>query len=503
MKPEKLLAAALAVLMCLAALISCANKTDAPADTVTTASDTSAKETEAEKLPSRFELQFSEENEKLLAEILAADIETVSVDEIIPELSVAPTAKVKAGEGAWTYIYENATKELYDECRDALLSTGEFAQYTETEFNGTLKSELKNYFTTLLSRAAQVDIGLHDAFPRMYVTVTPRSASLPPMREAPEYTPVGDEYPTIWTQFGLEDIDNEESSLGYIVRIADGSFIILDSGEPFEGVEERIYEILKIQAPDPDNIVISAWILTHAHSDHVGGFIRFAEQYGSDETVTVKQMVYNFPDLSNLPPEDIVMQNAVSEAIEKLRGEPEILKPHTGNVLYYADVAINILYTQEEHLAVKGYFDNYNTSSIVTQFVMEDGTKLLIGADHPVSGNRTWCESALWRWYGSFLESYVVSAFHHGYGGGADIVIYTAIKPKLVLWPVDEYRIELDELDESNTNRYFTGSDAADRGVVGYYVAGDDIVILSFAEGKATATRYNTFADYKAGRIAK
>ena len=42
MKPEKLLAAALAVLMCLAALISCANKTDAPTDTVTTASDTSA-----------------------------------------------------------------------------------------------------------------------------------------------------------------------------------------------------------------------------------------------------------------------------------------------------------------------------------------------------------------------------------------------------------------------------------------------------------------------------
>ena len=118
MKPEKLLAAALAVLMCLAALISCANKTDAPTDTVTTESDTSAKEPEAEKLPSKFELQFSEENEKLLAEILALDIETVSVDEIIPELSVAPTAKVNAGEGAWTYIYENATKELYDECSD-------------------------------------------------------------------------------------------------------------------------------------------------------------------------------------------------------------------------------------------------------------------------------------------------------------------------------------------------------------------------------------------------
>ena len=528
MKAKRIFAILIAVLMCISTLMSCKdNNTDTPSDTdgntelktesTTTAPPPStteppaedtpapnepAEKPEEEKVPTKFELQFSKENEELLAKILADDIEDGAVDALSPELSAEPAAKVKAGDNAWTYVYKNATKELYDEYRDALLKSGAFAQYTETEFNGKISKEVKNYFTTLISRTAQVDIGFHAPFSRMYVTITPRAASIIPMREAPEYTPIGDEYPTIWTQFGLEDINDEESSLGYILRIADGSFIILDSGEPFEGVEKRIYEILKSQAPDPSNIVISAWILTHAHSDHVGGFIRFAEQYGSDKKITVKQMVYNFPDSSNVSSEDGSMQNDVRTAIGKFRGTPEILKPHTGNVLYYADVTINILYTQEEHLAVESYFSNYNAASIVTQFVMADGTKLLIGADHPVSGSHTWCEAALWKWYGSFLESYVVSPFHHGYGGGADPIIYTMIKPKIVLWAVDQSCVDANDLTTTSNNVYFASSDAADRGVLGCYVAGDDIVILSFADKKATAIRYDTFEDYKAGRIA-
>lgn len=508
MKLKRFLAAILAVLMCITALASCAgNDKDQPADSsgnTEDSGDKSASETEDDKVLTKFEIQFSKENEKLLSEILAAEIESSDAEKHLPNVSKEAEARVRAGDNGWTYVYEDVEKEFYDEYCDALLKTGVFAQYTETEFNGKLSKEVHNYFTTFVSRFAQIDIGLHDAFSRMYVTVTQRSKSVLPPREAPAYEAVGAEYPTIWTQFGLEDIDDRESSLGYIIRIADGSFIIMDSGEPFEGVEERIYNILKLQAPDPENIVISAWIITHAHSDHVGGFLRFAERYGSDKTINVKQMVYNFADSSNIATVDGSMQNSVRSAVKEFHSNPEILKPHAGNVLYYADVKINILYTQEEHLAVETYFGNYNATSIVTQFVMADGTKLLIGADHPVDGvyqGYTWCEGALWKWYGDFIESYVVSTFHHGYGGGADSVIYSAIKPKLVLWGVDESRVELNKLKETSTNRYFASLSAASKGIR-YYIAGDDVVILTFSDGEAHATRYDNFDDYKAGKIA-
>ena len=507
MKSKKIFALMLAVTMLITALVSCAdNHEEQPSDSDQSTEnneigDTTAVETEEEKVLTKFEIQFSEENEKLLAEILAADIDYNKADDQVPVISVKETSRVSAGDGAWTYVYKAATKELYDEYCDALLKTGLYAQYTETEFNGN--SGRDNFFATFVSRRAQIDIGYHAMFARMYVTVTHRSRAVLPMREAPEYKAAGDKYPTIWTQFGLEDIDNSESSLGYIIRIADGSFIILDSGEPFEGVEERMYEILKMQAPDPDNIVISAWILTHGHNDHVGGFVRFAEQYGSDKTINVKQIVYNFPDNENVDNSIKTIHQNVKNAIMRFHSKPEILKPHTGNVLYYADVKINILYTQEDHLATEAFFGNYNTASIVTQFVMADGTKLLIGADHPVDGTLsgyTWCEGALWKWYGSFIESYVVSTFHHGYGGGADSMVYSIIKPKIVLWSVDQYRVDLNKLKDTSTNQYFTIIPTR-RGVLNYYIAGDDIVILNFADGVATATEYDTFADYKAGKV--
>jgi hypothetical protein len=169
----------------------------------------------------------------------------------------------------------------------------------------------------------------------------------------------------------------------------------------------------------------------------------------------------------------------------------EILKPHTGNVLYYADIRFNVLYTQEEHLATGAYFENYNSSSLVLQMVTSDGVKVFIAADQPVLSPNG-CERAVYRWYGSFVESYVSTTFHHGYGGGADNRVYYTVKPKIILWCVEQYRVELNGLKNFEHNLYFTGSDAQ----ATYYIAGDNVQILSFGEGKATVVEYDNFAQY-------
>ena len=452
-----------------------------------------------------FVSKFSQENEDLIKEILASDIEVGSIENVLPTLTASPSKKVAAGDNALTYVYENASSALYEDCCSKLEAKS-FAQYTENEFNSS--DSKRNYFTTFISKLAQIDIGFHESAKRMYATVTPRESSILPQREATSYQKLLGDYPTIWTQYGLEDFDKYQSSLGYIIRIADGSFIIMNSGESFEGVEDRIYSILKKQAPDPDNIVISAWIFTHAANDNIGGFVRFADKYANDSSITVKQFVCNLPDDSTLVvASDITSQNDLRTAMAKFENA-ELLKPHTGNVLYYSDIKINVLYSQEDYLPINK-FGNYNTASLVTQFVTSDGTKILVGADHPVSGATgaySCCEGALYNWYGDFIQSYVVSTFHHGMGGGADNTIYGVINPTVVLWCIDSYRIKYDEYDNAYSssidnftfNKFFTQAKFTSSNVSYYVAKNDSIVILRFASGKAIPTVYESIKDYMA-----
>lgn len=427
------------------------------------------------------------------------NIQTGDVLIDLPNFETPYTARVTAGDGGYTFIYAEATEETFAAYKDMLAKKG-FICYTENTFNGVYEeSEVKNLFATYISKTTQIDIEYHSADSRIYVTATPRTSSVLPPVAPPNYTALGNEYPTILTQFGFEDIFINEHSMGYIIRIADGSFIIIDGGDKFEVVADRIYSILKKQAPDPDNIVISAWILTHAHPDHTRGFDFFANKYGKDTTITLKQMVYNFPDDSTLNAVDAYNKGVNLESIKLFRGEVDILKPHTGNVLYYADVKFNVLYTQENYLAVSDHFGNFNTSSLVLQMVTADETKTLIASDHPVNGvyaGITWCQAALPRWYGSFIESEVCTTFHHGNGGGANRTIYWVIKPKTVLWNAVKYRVELNKTNEFDFNRYFADPETAKENGVTVYRAEDNVQILTFSDGKVSVKEYDDINEY-------
>ena len=227
----------------------------------------------------------------------------------------------------------------------------------------------------------------------------------------------------------------------------------------------------------------------------------FAMKYVKDPTVKVKQLVCNFPDDTKISNEWDRKFQDYARAYSKNLGA-EFLKVHTGNVLYYADIKINILYTQENYLDsnADGMMKNFNGASVVTQFVMGDGSKVLVGADHPVDGTyngAVWCQNALVKWYGTGLRSQVVSTFHHGYGGGADNYIYGVIKPQRVLWAADAARVTAGSLTTVSHNQYFTTNGKANN--VTYHTAsGSSVTILQFANGTSTLKFYSTFAIFKA-----
>ena len=540
----KFLSALLAIIMLLSVLTACAKptlditqtdtngsdifesniSTEATSDPETSETQESVKESEMvdnsepsketdkdeEKPLTKFEKQFSVENEKRLAEILASSVQEAELIEgsNIPTVSTAYSKKEASGDGGYTYIYNNASASLYDAWCEKLVAS-DYAQYTETEFNGVKyngSNTLKNMFTTFVSTLAQVDIEYHESAKRMYVTFTPRKASVLPQREAPTTATKQTTFPISWTYYGLEDIDDSEGSMGYIVKISDGSFIVIDGGEWFSedsksnAVAKRIYDILKKQSPDPNNIVISAWIITHAHNDHAGAFWTFEREYGELSSINLKQVIYNFPERAKTNGADGNYQCSIVEAALNFASKPEILKVHTGNVLYYSGISINVLYTQENYLAVSSDFKgNYNAASLVLQFVTNEGDKIFVGADHPVSGSyegTPWCEGAIYNWYGSFIESDVATAFHHGYYGGADSTVYYVIKPKMVLLPCEQSRIEGSNLAKMPHNKYFMDMNNRPSGV-SYWTSRDTVVgIITFSNGAPQLKYYDTIGQY-------
>ena len=455
--------------------------------------------------PTNFASVFSEENEALLAKILNSPIQTgVDLEFLLPSMPIAYDVKEPSGNGGYTYVYYGYDKSVYDKCCQRMIDAS-YAQYSKNEISGKAYNNssvtVKNYFATFISAKAQVDLEYHESVKRMYIHINARSASVLRPREAQSYVRAGDKFPTIFVQYGLEDIDTgtqKESSMGYIMRLDDGTFLIIDGGEYYDGVEVRIYDILKSLAPDPNNIVICAWILTHGHYDHVGGFMKFADKYYNDATIKVKQVVTNFPDDSNcLNNPERSAHSYVRSATAKLKAET--LKPHTGNVLYYADIKINILYTQENYLACNadGIMKEYNASSMVMQIETAAKTKIFIAADHPVNGSyegANWCEGALYVWYGTALQSYVTTTFHHGFGGGADNIIYTVIDARITLWDCDYDRAQ--DVASYECNQFFL-----DRSATSIYQCygafGSSITILSFNNHMAFATYFPNFPTYQ------
>ena len=335
----------------------------------------------------------------------------------------------------------------------------------------------------------------------------------------------------------------------YVICLSDGSFIVYDTGLSYSekgNVADEIVKVLRKQAADPNNIVISAFILTHPHSDHTTGFVQFANGYAGNTGIKVKQVVFNFPDGNQMKSATTYDAWAKAQsALKKLGSKVELVKPRSGNVLHYAGVKFNVLYTQEDYLSLADGFydvdsdgkisDAMNAGSLVTQMVTNDGTKVLFGGDHYADQ----CKGQLKYRYGTFLESYVVTLFHHGQGGGAEdnsimgekvgsislggyytgwkYSIYAlAIKPKVVLWPsVDSFLSSTDPTQyKAPRNLYFTMTGSKmnteftagknklsatpnNQGVYGYFVAesGIQIVTVNGTNSVSVAT-YATRAAY-------
>ena len=239
---------------------------------------------------------------------------------------------------------------------------------------------------------------------------------------------------------------NAGGGMGYLYQLEDGSFLIIDGGQYQRSCADDIYKIMKNLAPDPNNIVISAWILTHGHMDHTGAFMCFAEFYGNNKEITIKSLIYNM----NLTKEHTAHFNSSTWSnVEKYHREyyPSVpfYKALTGQKYYIANAEVEFLYCMQDYMPniiedIDGDLSTLDGDSNIQSLVFTvtvAGQKFTFLADTTTVNCNEICAR-----YGNYLTSDFVQMAHHGIyhptnprSQNATKEIYSLISPDYALWP--------------------------------------------------------------------
>lgn len=346
-------------------------------------------------------------------------------------------------------VLEGVKKEEFEAYCDKLVADG-FELYAENEING-------NLFMTYYNEGGKM---IHTYWIEHFEevrTVVANTELLPITSNADAESICT---PLLHQMKGLE----EE---GYIIRLADGRFIIIDGGNPTEENVNAIYSFLKENAPDPNNISIATWYITHAHTDHCGALAAFSEKYSTDSSITLESIMFNPCETT----EQMIYCSAsyktnLDVALSTYYADVPVYKPLTGQVYTFGKTTIEILYTMSDFMPntieyeSDGKGGDYNVMSTVC--IIDIDSTADIKDRWFVMGDTTTvaCNEMCYR-YGDYMKCNFVQVSHHGLSPlptGANcrrhcatIEIYELIDPDIALWPTNaekvQERIELEVND--------------------------------------------------------
>lgn len=264
--------------------------------------------------------------------------------------------------------------------------------------------------------------------------------------------------PVTVTQVGLEYLYDTGKTIAdfqigmlYIIRLRDGRFIIVDGGYRRQKNLELFMDQLKKQAPDPQNIKIAAWILTHSHGDHVGLLSQVANTPSALKCLSVERFIYNFPSVGQYKKMEESYPGGVYSSIKMFRGAKTV-KAHPGQRFVIGGAEIEYYSTVE--LVAPADCDTGNTVSAVFSLTAEGQKIMFLGDSSSTMTN------VLVKCYGKALASDIVQVAHHGAHGGS-VELYENIDMKVALWPLgvwDYYNYGGHGRKSETWNAYFYSS---------------------------------------------
>lgn len=428
---KKLLALLLALVLLCSCLVACTPAETTPTGESTEASQTSTESTEAtEATVDKTDYTQKLENDSILLELprYTSDLTNFnwSVEIMGDGAEMLVIKKVQNGDG-------------YAQYQEDLEAAG-FTLYTENEIGD-------NHFATWITDDLHVTTMYTPGNQNVRIVAEPASLScLPGLESDNVYTDAGVEDAAIMIGVDYDGATNNGMCFAY--RLCDGSFILVDGGFNQQACADAIYETLQALAPDPDNIVIAAWIITHAHSDHTGGFYKFAASYSQD--VTLEKVIYNMPTTIVFERDDTSVTHLTNlpKHIAMFGSDVEFYEAHPGQKYYIRDAVIEMLYTWEINPSAPAYISFFNESSLVFSIDLGGEHIMQLGDCAPDA------TSVLEDIYGAeILASDIMQTAHHGYVG-ASPELNEMIGAPVVLWPSTDYKFPIFKADERNQPLY-------------------------------------------------
>ncbi len=343
------------------------------------------------------------------------------------------------GQGSSLFVIKDSDIWDYTDLREELAEDG-FVYYTGNRIGD-------NVFATYASKTKIVHTMFFYNKNEIRVSVDNRGEgtdgfSLPGLESENVYTRTGESNMT------LVEVENADydGGLCMIFKLADGRFFIIDSGirgrTEYSGTSAGwVYATLAKHAEDPENITVAAWLLTHTHSDHIGGLYDMANGvYYTDgaqhtlmpENITkkieIQRIIYSEPS----DPEDKYSCDGWMERIITAFDVETVVKAHPGQEIFVSDLTLTIYGSQDLVIDQADNITNMNEFSI-TSMIEFNGKRLLsLGDSYPKHN------AQLAKIYKTELKADVIQVAHHGYADTGAKSVNNYCNPDIVLWPNSE-----------------------------------------------------------------
>ena len=368
---------------------------------------------------------FSGGNKTPADPTLSPDPAAATAEELygLPALEEGEKTGVYRSSGSTEIVrYENVSANGFKTCRDTLLGQG-FTVYDEHGIED-------NLFATLISDTLTVNLSWFSGTRTMRIVAEERGALCPLTDESERVCE------PLLTGMQGETVVAEEG-MGYIIRLADGSFCIIDGGmgDPDHVDSDKLMGILNAQKPEgADKPVIAAWIFTHLHGDHVGVFNCFSLDHHND--VVLEKLIFNFPKEEEVAASDspymlddtIYRYTQFKKNLASLYADVPVVKVHTGNRFAVRDAMFEVLFTLDDLYPASILNGGMNESSLLLKMTLEGQTFLWTGDFGFTATDLVLAE------YGDTLKCDFLQMAHHGMNGTKEF--YSRVDPTYALLPV-------------------------------------------------------------------
>ena len=317
--------------------------------------------------------------------------------------------------------YENCSAEDYEAYRERLTAQGYTLYFNRTadtnRFSGYYLDNL-GVWTYYLAELSQIRVIME------------------PYSGVPSFAADGEKVTEAkLTQFGVNYdglTNNLECGMGYVITLEDGRYIVID-GCMGGNVSDRLYNFLKNNNKRKDGrIVVAAWIITHAHTDHYESLQKIALQYASK--MEIEYLICNIPSNVNIEYAENVNTDFLSIRARILSSfkNTKLYVPHTGYAATIGGVGLEILSTYEN--LFPDTLTQMNDTSMMFRFIFNPGQRDEAKAIFLADSYNGHSDLVAAMWGGTYLKSAIVQVAHHGWDNGGSRNLYSEIGASYALW---------------------------------------------------------------------